>query len=163
MDAARGLRRVSSKWLVLCSVLGGGGAAAIASTDDPATTLKICTSVPLRLLRSAFTAFVIAFGDHYHLSCDLNACFFLSCILIALLSSDYRYSLWGLPDGSKEKAEAKHEAHVRCAHRLRDLCFRNGGIYIKLGQHIGQLVSTLSRTWSTVPLAPGFSGSHLSF
>ncbi|CAN6472470.1 unnamed protein product [Victoria cruziana] len=113
MDAARGLRRVSSKWLVLCSVLGGGGAAAIASTDDPATTLKICTSVPLRLLRSAFTAFVIAF--------------------------DYRYSLWGLPDGSKEKAEAKHEAHVRCAHRLRDLCFRNGGIYIKLGQHIGQL------------------------
>ncbi|XP_049934027.1 putative ABC1 protein At2g40090 isoform X3 [Nymphaea colorata] len=113
MAAGSVLRRVSSKWLVVCSVLGGSGAAAIASTDDPATTLKICTSVPLRLLRSAFTASIIAL--------------------------DYEYSLWGLPDGSKEWAEAKHEAHVRSARRLRDLCFQNGGIYIKLGQHIGQL------------------------
>lgn len=54
--------------------------------------------------------------------------------------ADYKYSLYGLEEGSAEREEAKHEAHVRCANRLQALCFKNGGIYIKLGQHIGQLV-----------------------
>lgn len=53
---------------------------------------------------------------------------------------DYEYSLWGLPDGSIEKERAKREVHARSALRLQELCFRNGGIYIKLGQHISQLV-----------------------
>lgn len=54
--------------------------------------------------------------------------------------SDYQYSLWNLKEGSIEWSKAKHEVHKRSAHRLQDLCFRNGGIYIKLGQHISQLV-----------------------
>lgn len=33
----------------------------------------------------------------------------------------------------------KHEVHLRSARKLQELCFKNGGIYIKLGQHIGQL------------------------
>lgn len=41
-------------------------------------------------------------------------------------------------DGYDEKLRLCHQ---RGATRLMDLCFRNGGIYIKLGQHIGQLVS----------------------
>lgn len=53
--------------------------------------------------------------------------------------ADYKYSLHGLPEGSPEREAAKHEAHLRGANRLQALCFRNGGIYIKLGQHIGQL------------------------
>ncbi|MBA0662844.1 hypothetical protein Goklo_006913 [Gossypium klotzschianum] len=52
---------------------------------------------------------------------------------------DYQYSLWGLPEGSNERAKIKHEVHLRSARKLQELCFRNGGIYIKLGQHIGQL------------------------
>lgn len=54
--------------------------------------------------------------------------------------ADYKYSLYGLPEGSEEREAAKHETHIRCANRLQALCFKNGGIYIKLGQHIGQLV-----------------------
>ena len=54
--------------------------------------------------------------------------------------TDYKYSLYGLAEGSPEREAAKHEAHLRCANRLQALCFTNGGIYIKLGQHIGQLV-----------------------
>lgn len=50
-------------------------------------------------------------------------------------------SLQGLPEGSIEKDIATHEVHIRNAHRLKELCFSNGGIYIKFGQHIGQLVS----------------------
>ncbi|KAH9329899.1 hypothetical protein KI387_002007, partial [Taxus chinensis] len=75
--------------------------------------VKIAGAVPLRLSRNALTAAIIAF--------------------------DYEYSLWGLPEGSIERTKAKHEVHLRCANRLQELCFRNGGIYIKLGQHIGQL------------------------
>ena len=56
---------------------------------------------------------------------------------------DYRQSLKGLPVGSREREAAIHTCHERGAERLRDLCFRNGGIYIKLGQHIGQLVSEI--------------------
>lgn len=53
---------------------------------------------------------------------------------------DYEYSLWGLPEESDERSRIKREVHLRSARKLQELCFKNGGIYIKLGQHIGQLV-----------------------
>lgn len=92
---------------------GGAGAATIATSDDPATALKLCTTVPRRLFRVSATAASIAF--------------------------DYEYSLLGLPEDSIERARVKHEVHTRSARRLEELCFKNGGIYIKLGQHISQL------------------------
>ncbi|KAL4575022.1 hypothetical protein LXL04_021862 [Taraxacum kok-saghyz] len=91
----------------------GVGAATIANSDDPATSFKLCTAIPLRLFRLSVTAATIAF--------------------------DYEYSLMGLPEGSDERAKVKHELHTRNARRLEELCFKNGGIYIKLGQHVGQL------------------------
>lgn len=105
-----------SKWKLAfaATALGCGvGAATIANSDDPATSLKLCTAIPLRLFRLSVTAATIAF--------------------------DYEYSLMGLPEGSDERARVKHELHTRNARRLEDLCFKNGGIYIKLGQHVGQL------------------------
>lgn len=54
--------------------------------------------------------------------------------------SDYEYSLWGLPEDVNERTRVKHEVHTRSARRLEELCLNNGGIYIKLGQHISQLV-----------------------
>ncbi|KAL5721058.1 hypothetical protein ACHQM5_013664 [Ranunculus cassubicifolius] len=112
--AVRFLLRTTGKLGLLTTALGGGAAAAtIAASDDPETTLKIFTNVPLRLARDSATAATIAF--------------------------DYEYSLWGLPEGSAERERVKHEVHTRSAQKLQELCFRNGGIYIKLGQHIGQL------------------------
>ena len=98
----------------------GAGAVAVASTEDPAATLKVCTHLPPRLLRDSVTAATIAF--------------------------DYKWSLWGLEPGTPAWQSAKHDTHLRSANRLQELCFRNGGIYIKLGQHIAQLV----RTWPLV-------------
>lgn len=46
----------------------------------------------------------------------------------------------GLPEDSDEREKVKREVHTRSALRLQDMCFKNGGIYIKLGQHVGQLV-----------------------
>ncbi|CAM6086737.1 unnamed protein product [Calypogeia fissa] len=90
-----------------------GGVGWIAVSDSPSRTVKLMFSVPLRLCRNVSTAAVIA--------------------------ADYKYSLYGLLEGSKEKEVAKHEVHLRSANRLQQLCFKNGGIYIKLGQHVGQL------------------------
>ncbi|WJX38442.1 hypothetical protein P8452_26107 [Trifolium repens] len=108
------LWRAGTKLTLLASALGGGGAAAlIATSDDPATALKLSTTIPRRLFDDAVAAANIVF--------------------------DYEYSLWGIPEGSSKREKIKHEVHLRSAQKLRDLCFKNGGIYIKLGQHLGQL------------------------
>ena len=52
--------------------------------------------------------------------------------------ADYKVSLRG--KAGEDRAAALEGCHERGAHRLMKLCFANGGIYIKLGQHIGQLV-----------------------
>ncbi|KAE7996615.1 hypothetical protein FH972_001324 [Carpinus fangiana] len=112
--ATRFLWRTGKKLaLVSTAVCVGGAAATVATSDDPETALKLFTAVPLRLAHGSVTAASIAF--------------------------DYEYALWGLPEGSVEREKVKHEVHLRSARKLQELCFRNGGIYIKLGQHIGQL------------------------
>ncbi|KNA20770.1 hypothetical protein SOVF_049380 [Spinacia oleracea] len=112
--ATRSLWGVAAKLVAAGTAVAGGTAgAAILTSDDPPSTLKLWTNVPVRLYRDSSPAASIAF--------------------------DYEYSLWGLPEGSSEYSKMKHEVHLRSAHKLQDLCFRNGGIYIKLGQHISQL------------------------
>ncbi|EFJ11901.1 hypothetical protein SELMODRAFT_125297 [Selaginella moellendorffii] len=108
-----------SKWIKVGSAsLGGIGTLALAwaltGDGDRQRRLKLLWTVPLRLARDVATA-------------------------SAIVAVDYKYSLWGLEEGSLEKTLAKHEVHLRCANRLQALCFKNGGIYIKLGQHLGQL------------------------
>ncbi|KAF9676926.1 hypothetical protein SADUNF_Sadunf08G0054100 [Salix dunnii] len=112
--ATRSLWRTRGKLAVAATaLLTGGAAATVATSEDPATALKLCTAVPVRLYRNTVTAASIAF--------------------------DYEFSLWGLLEGSVERAKVKHEVHLRSARKLQELCFKNGGIYIKLGQHLGQL------------------------
>jgi aarF domain-containing kinase len=68
-----------------------------------------------------------------------------------MLIADYKVSLSAVDDGDKVAHEQLlHACHQRSADKLLKLCFDNGGIYIKLGQHIGQLVSTAqhSMQWS---------------
>ena len=62
----------------------------------------------------------------------------LPACLPARLPADYMYTLQGLEGEARE--EAKRGCHRRGARRLLNVCFKNGGIYIKLGQHIGMLV-----------------------
>jgi aarF domain-containing kinase len=88
----------------------GVGAAAVLA-DEPRQLAFNIAAVPVRLGASAWTA--------------------------AATLADYKYSLSGL-DGSKLEA-VRSGCHQRGADRLVALCFRNGGVYIKLGQHIGML------------------------
>lgn len=115
---SRGSRHMWRRAATAALSLGAGaGAVSIATSEDPAATFKVCAHLPPRLLRDSVTAATIAF--------------------------DYKWSLWGLEPGTPVWQSAKHHAHLRSANRLQELCFRNGGIYIKLGQHIAQLVRNL--------------------
>ncbi|KAI5083093.1 hypothetical protein GOP47_0002836 [Adiantum capillus-veneris] len=93
--------------------LGMGALGLSALGTEPRRSLYLLYSMSLRLGRDFVTA--------------------------ALIVADYNYSLYGLPEKSLERAQSKHEVHIRSANRLKELCFKNGGIYIKLGQHMGQL------------------------
>lgn len=55
--------------------------------------------------------------------------------------ADYSWSLAGL-EGDK-RAAALAACHERGADRLLGLIFANKGVYIKMGQHMGQLVGIL--------------------
>lgn len=61
---------------------------------------------------------------------------------------DYKSSLGELTGEARE--EALRRCHQRGADRLLQLCFANGGIYTKLGQHIGQLVGMWVCGWGAV-------------
>ncbi len=144
--ATRTLWRTGKKLaLVSSAVCFGGAGATIATSDDPATALKLFTTVPVRLARDSVTAASIIFGrvrivnsNIFGLFCFCTILFTFRIFFVVLL--DYEYSLWGLDEESVERSKVKHEVHLRSARKLQELCFRNGGIYIKLGQHIGQLV-----------------------
>lgn len=60
----------------------------------------------------------------------------------SFLAKDYRFALDGLE--GEELEVARSLCHLRSAQKLQKLCFANGGIYIKLGQHVGQLVRCLA-------------------
>lgn len=55
------------------------------------------------------------------------------------IAADYKFSLRGCDDCSENSLKAWSECHKRAAERLLDLCCKNGGIFIKVGQHIAAL------------------------
>lgn len=73
-------------------------------------------------------------------SCALHvtAIAYSLCLQNSAVCADYKSSLRGVDDESYKKAVK--ECHERSAFKLQKLCFANGGIYVKLGQHVAQLV-----------------------
>lgn len=55
------------------------------------------------------------------------------------IAADYKFSLRGYDDCSEPSLKAWSDCHRRSAERLLDLCCKNGGIFIKVGQHIAAL------------------------
>lgn len=95
-------------------LLGLGGAVAASQSETVAEKARLAYLIPVRLLRDVYTA--------------------------ASIVTDYKWSLDAVEEGEKAAREQQlHACHQRSADKLLKLCFDNGGIYIKLGQHIGQL------------------------
>jgi len=58
-----------------------------------------------------------------------------------LLTTDYKRTAAATAAASEaDQAAALAAAHARGAARVRDLCHANGGVYVKLGQHVATLV-----------------------
>ena len=60
-------------------------------------------------------------------------------LTVSAVIVDYKYSLWGYDSDDKEYKTMKSLCHTRSAIRFRDLCSSNGGVFIKIGQHIGSM------------------------
>ncbi|KAK4525302.1 hypothetical protein GAYE_SCF09G3210 [Galdieria yellowstonensis] len=57
----------------------------------------------------------------------------------SIIFGDYVWSMKGFRLPLENSPSELHETHLRCAKRLLELCRKNGGLYIKIGQHIAQL------------------------
>ncbi|KAG0093472.1 hypothetical protein BGZ92_005476 [Podila epicladia] len=76
---------------------------------------------------------------------------------VVVVGVDYKYSLdfanrdlkEGDPEDEKERLLRKSQLHKRSAERLREMLRVNGGIYIKLGQHLASLKYLLPDEWTT--------------
>jgi len=60
-----------------------------------------------------------------------------TAVLAATMLSDYWWKLRNYPAGHNKRSEVLEACHQHNAPRVCDLCFQNGGIYIKLGQLLG--------------------------
>lgn len=59
--------------------------------------------------------------------------------IVGKVSVDYKFSVSDLTDESEETLEKWSQCHRRSARRLLKLCSQNGGVFIKVGQHIAAL------------------------
>ncbi|GMR59351.1 hypothetical protein PMAYCL1PPCAC_29546, partial [Pristionchus mayeri] len=58
---------------------------------------------------------------------------------VSRVVADYKMSLYGVPYPSDEYVTALKACHLRCAVRLLDLAAANGGVFVKVGQHVAAL------------------------
>lgn len=85
-----------------------------------------------------------------------------TAITVGRIVADYKMSLRGYRDNSQESLDKWSQVHKRSADRLLKLCTTNGGVFIKVGQHIGALdyiapveyCETLKVLHSRAPSAP---------
>ncbi|KAG0359664.1 hypothetical protein BG005_000382 [Podila minutissima] len=76
---------------------------------------------------------------------------------VVVVGVDYKYSLDFAnrdlkeddPEDEKERLLRRSQLHKRSAERLREMLRVNGGIYIKLGQHLASLKYLLPDEWTT--------------
>lgn len=86
-----------------------------------------------------------------------------TALTVGAIAADYKISLTGISDLPEDEVAKKYSVvHKRSAERLLSLCCSNGGVFIKVGQHIGALdyvvppeyTSTLRVLHSKAPRSP---------
>ncbi|KAJ6217942.1 hypothetical protein RDWZM_009099 [Blomia tropicalis] len=66
---------------------------------------------------------------------------------VGCIAADYRFSVVNLTDDSDSTMKAWSECHLRSANRLLNLCSANGGVFVKVGQHIAALDHLVPREY----------------
>lgn len=59
---------------------------------------------------------------------------------VALCVWDYRFTLGKKYASSEEESEELRQCHLRSAHRILEALQTNGGLYVKLGQHLSAVI-----------------------
>lgn len=63
-----------------------------------------------------------------------------TALTVTSIAADYKYTLRGVINLSEEESNEKWSGvHLRSAQKLLNMCSKNGGVFIKVGQHIGAL------------------------
>ena len=62
-----------------------------------------------------------------------------AAVAVGKIAVDYKRTLAGQFLSEESYEEAKCECHLRSANHLLKLCCDNGGVFVKVGQHIGAL------------------------
>ncbi|CAF0730942.1 unnamed protein product [Brachionus calyciflorus] len=65
------------------------------------------------------------------------------------IAFDYKWNLWGINEDSDEYNKNIKECHQRAADRLVDICIKNGGLYVKLGQGLSTMNHILPKEFYT--------------
>ncbi|OLL24700.1 ABC1 family protein MCP2 [Neolecta irregularis DAH-3] len=72
---------------------------------------------------------------------------------VGLVFQDYYKTINATYITAKERLEAISECHYRCAKKALSVFERNGGIYIKLGQHLSSMGYLIPLEWTTTMTA----------
>ena len=62
-----------------------------------------------------------------------------AAVTVGQIAVDYKLTVSGLKDTKPETLDLWSKVHQRSAESLLKLCCTNGGVFIKVGQHIGAL------------------------
>jgi len=102
------------------------------------------------LHQSHDSTWVTWLGEQYEEVIKQNsvARFGRAAVAIVAVFVDYKYSLYGLDGEDQGYWQAKSDCHLRSAIRFRDLCSSNGGVFMKIGQHIGSLEFLFPREYT---------------
>lgn len=105
---------------------------------------------------------VVLHNNHWDVSSVGLVRFGRAASTVTRIAIDYQVSLRKHDKASEEYKAIKSQVHFRSAKRLLDMCNVNGGVFIKVGQHVGALnylvpseyVSTLQVLHNQAPKSP---------
>ncbi|CAG5115789.1 unnamed protein product [Candidula unifasciata] len=101
----------------------------------------------LTLVASGFTAGAVYADTHYDANSFGVVRFGRAAITTIRIAADYKLFFHKYEKSHPEYAERMHNLHLASALRLRTMCCKNGGVFIKVGQHLGSLEYLLPKEY----------------
>ncbi|KAG0056838.1 hypothetical protein BGZ83_003132 [Gryganskiella cystojenkinii] len=118
---------------------------------------RIPLKVAVPVLSLATGVFLFNVSDSFRHSTLALQRVMIAAEAVVVVGVDYKYSLdfanrdlkKGDPADEDIRLQRKSQLHKRSAERIREMLRKNGGIYIKLGQHLASLKYLLPDEWTS--------------
>ncbi|KAF8975684.1 hypothetical protein BGZ46_008924 [Entomortierella lignicola] len=123
-------------------------------SSNPPRRIPLKVSIPLVTLVAGAALYSTSDSFKYQVLATRRV--LLAAEAVIVTGYDYKFSLSygnrdlkpGDPEDEKERKRRKSKLHKRCAVRVMNMMRENGGIYIKLGQHLASLKYLLPDEWT---------------